>query len=215
MVRWQCFCKPLPNKCYSLPWQERARSQAQLSPSQVPVLAERRQSSAGSFLRARSPDPAQLSSLRETGTQPNKPSDSSGLPQGGGSSYRLWPRQTAATIEVTQTGMRKGFTAASRPSPGQWMALVSALEPCRTQPPACLLAVPSPTSSPAGPRLGKLEGLREKAGICLLPHSPPEDHSTTNCWLSHLSNGASLTVGCLWRGPTEGLTNGWGGLVAW
>ena len=59
MVRWQCFCKPLPNKCYSLPWQERARSQAQLSPSQVPVLAERRQSSAGSFLRARSPDPAQ------------------------------------------------------------------------------------------------------------------------------------------------------------
>ena len=31
-------------------------------------------------------------------------------------------------------------------------------------------------SSAAGPGLGKLKGLREKAGIHLLPHAPPHDH---------------------------------------
>lgn len=33
---------------------------------------------------------------------------------------------------------------------------------------------PGPLSSLAGPRRGKLEG--EKAGVCLLPPSPPDDH---------------------------------------
>ena len=56
---------------------------AQRSPSKVPVLAKSRQSSVGSSLRAGSPDPAQLSSLREPGTQPSLPSDSSGHPNRG------------------------------------------------------------------------------------------------------------------------------------
>ena len=43
-----------------------------------PVLAKRRQISGGSSLRARFPHPAQLSSLREPGTQSNWPSVSSG-----------------------------------------------------------------------------------------------------------------------------------------
>ena len=44
---------------------------AQLPPSEVQVVAERKQISVGSSLRVRSPDPAQQSSLREPGTQPN------------------------------------------------------------------------------------------------------------------------------------------------
>ena len=44
---------------------------AQLLLSKVPVLVKKMQISVGSFLRARFPDPAQLSSLREPGGQPN------------------------------------------------------------------------------------------------------------------------------------------------
>ena len=57
-------------------------SKVQLSPSKVPVLAKRRQSSAASSLRVRSPDSAQLSPLREPGAQPNWPSGSSGRQTG-------------------------------------------------------------------------------------------------------------------------------------
>ena len=42
---------------------------AQLLPSKVPILVKRRQLSADTFLRARSPDPAQLSLLKEAGVQ--------------------------------------------------------------------------------------------------------------------------------------------------
>ena len=56
---------------------------AQLLPSKVPILVKRRQLSADTFLRARSPDPAQLSLLKEAGTQPNWPSGSSGHPKVG------------------------------------------------------------------------------------------------------------------------------------
>ena len=45
----------------------------QLSPSKVLGLAKRRQSSAGNSLRARSPDPPHLSSLKELGVQPKWP----------------------------------------------------------------------------------------------------------------------------------------------
>ena len=47
-----------------------------------PGLEEARQSSAGSSLRAKSPDPAQLSSLREPGAQLSWPSGSSGRQTG-------------------------------------------------------------------------------------------------------------------------------------
>ena len=43
-----------------------------------------------------------------------------------------------------------------------------------------------PSSSQAGLRQGELEGPEEKAGICLLPHSPPDDH---HCWLNGTTNG--------------------------
>ena len=51
----------------------------QLSPSKVPGLGKRRQSSAGSSLRAKYPDPLHLSSLKEPGAQPKWPLGSSGL----------------------------------------------------------------------------------------------------------------------------------------
>ena len=44
---------------------------AQLSPSKAPVLAKKRQISTGSSFTASFPYPAQLSPLREPGTQPN------------------------------------------------------------------------------------------------------------------------------------------------
>ena len=44
---------------------------AQLLLSKVPVLANRRQILVGSSFRARFPYPAQLSSLKKTGIQPN------------------------------------------------------------------------------------------------------------------------------------------------
>lgn len=55
---------------------------AHLSPSKVPVLIERKQISFGSSFRARFPQPAQLSSLREPGTQLNWPSVSSAAQMG-------------------------------------------------------------------------------------------------------------------------------------
>ena len=55
---------------------------AHLSPSKLPVLIERKQISVGSSFRARFPQPAQLSSLREPGTQLNWPSVSSAAQMG-------------------------------------------------------------------------------------------------------------------------------------
>ena len=54
-----------------------------------------------------------------------------------------------------------------------------------------------PPRSQAGPRQCELEGPEEKARICLLPHSPPDDH---HGWLNGTTNGRWLTDGCLWEG---------------
>ena len=43
--------------------------------------------------------------------------------------------------------------------------------------------VPWDHHSPADLGPGKLEGLGEKAGIRLLPHSPPDDHHSADHWL--------------------------------
>ena len=82
---------------------------------------------------------------------------------------------------------------------------------------------PGPPSTPANQKpVGVLEGSREKAGISLLPHSPPDNHHAHQLlaeWptnrglltvsslgdgphcadqlLSRTTNGSSLTVGCL------------------
>ena len=50
---------------------KRQAPKAQLSPSKVQVLAKRKQISVGGYLRDRSPDSAQLSSLKEPGAQLN------------------------------------------------------------------------------------------------------------------------------------------------
>ena len=77
----------------------------QLSPSRVSVLAKRRQISVGSSLRARFPDSAQLSSLKEPGTQPNQLLGSSGRPERGEiRSHKLGPRQTTTAIWPQRQG---------------------------------------------------------------------------------------------------------------
>lgn len=106
--------------------------------------AERRQRSAGSTLRARYSDPAQLSSLREPGASPTGPQ----VPQaahmgGGGESWEgAGPTESIPGRWLLPWGGRGGnggVTAASRPGPGQWGALMRALETSRTQSPTCNL----------------------------------------------------------------------------
>ena len=77
---------------------------------------------------------------------------------------------------------------------GYGVVLARALESCRTQSPACSLG-------PARP--SELEGFGEKAGIHLLPHSPPpqDRHSSDS------SNCHSLTNCYLWAGLTATLSN--------
>ena len=70
-----------------------------LSPSKVPIQAKRWQISIDSSFGVRFPQPAQLSSLRQPGTQPSSPSP----PKGGETrSLRLRPRQmaTASSTEA-------------------------------------------------------------------------------------------------------------------
>ena len=97
-----------------------------------------------------------------------------------------------------------------------WARSVSGLEPgsgaLQDTAPNLFPRLPS---SPASLRPGdRLQGFGDKAGICLLPCSPPEDHHSDR-WLNALTNSCALTAGCLWAGPTAVLTNGWMGLAAW
>ena len=93
-------------------------------------------------------------------------------------SHRLWPRQTDTAIRsqtgsLLPQGLGLGVEGLSEGS-GALQDRVSRL-------------LPGPTCSPVGPRLGKLEDLQEKAWICLLPHSPPDDHHTTEPgWIASL-----------------------------
>lgn len=92
---------------------------------------------------------------------------SSGSTNGG-----AWVPQTVSSAdghchEVTEAGMGERVTAASRPGSGHWVALARALEPCRRSP----QPVPWAPHSSAGPTVSELEGLKEKAWICFLPHS--------------------------------------------
>ena len=92
----------------------------QLSPSEVLVLARRRQISAGSSLRAKSPKSSQLSSLREPGTQdPAGPQTPQAASTAGTRSRRLQPRQTATAIR----SQRRGWGGDSPPI--QSLSLVS------------------------------------------------------------------------------------------
>ena len=81
---------------------------AQLSPSKAPVLGKRRQISVGNSFRARFPYPAQLSSLRKPGIQPNWPSVSSGCPKWKTRSHRPQLTQTATAIRSQRKGWGRG-----------------------------------------------------------------------------------------------------------
>ena len=88
----------------------------QLSPSKVPVLAKRRQSSVGSSFRARSPDSVHLSSLREPGAQ-----DPTGTqaPQAA-HVVEIGPQAAIPNChcyQVSETRMGERLTGASRPGP--------------------------------------------------------------------------------------------------
>ena len=120
--------------------------QARLLPSKVLVLAKRRQISVGSFLRTMSPGPAQVSSLREPGTQPSWPLDSSDCPEARGARRWNWVPQTESGRGPLLLGHRGGLGRGS-PRPeglgqGQGAAAVGVVGSCRTEPQACSLRPP-------------------------------------------------------------------------
>ena len=89
---------------------------AQLSLSKVPVLAKRRQISTGNSFTASFPYPAQLLSLRESGTKPTSPQSPQVTQKAGARFHKLPPRQMATAIRSQKQGWRKGFTTASKPA---------------------------------------------------------------------------------------------------
>ena len=115
-----------------IPWSERKDNvKSQPSPSRVLVLAKRRQISVGSPLREKSPDTAPLSSLRGPGAQ--DPTD----PQAPQAAQMVGPGPTDCSSP--RWAWREAHCSLKAPGQGQRAALVRAVEPCRTQPPACSL----------------------------------------------------------------------------
>ena len=105
-------CQYPSNTCYSLFWQEKARSPGTTVTLQGPILAERRQISAGGSLRAGSPDLAQPSSMREPGTQDPTGSQAplaTQMPRAGA--------QTAFCTEAAATGLQKWGQVRGSPPP--------------------------------------------------------------------------------------------------
>ena len=121
----------------------------------------------------------QPSSLGEPGTQdPAGPQAPQAAQTVRARSPRLCPMQPAAAIRSQRQGWGRGwFTAASGPASGRRGEGSGALQ---DTPPACSLG-PQLTRQPEA---GELEGPREKAGICLLPRSPPDDHHSPDHWLN-------------------------------
>lgn len=166
-----------PKECYSLFWQESARSQGTTftlrSSCQHWGIQAPRTQLAPRFLRL----PEQLG-----------PSHTHCIP-----CRRLLPwghRDRDRGERVTTT---------SRPGSGQSGGLgEKALEPCRTQLPALLPWAPS---SPTDPKLGELEDLREKAGIRLISHSLPGRTTIplTSGWIAHQQWLLESWLG--WKGP--------------
>ena len=139
-------------KCNSLFGQERARSQAQLSPSQVPVLTERRQSSAGGHcprtLPRCQPEGERLPTQQVPGLLRQ--------PYSGGQVQKTacyahavrWQRQGCGK----SNHLRVWIPVRGQPWRGLW-------SPAEHSPPTCFLGSPS---SPAGPRPGEPEGSQEE-----------------------------------------------------
>lgn len=74
--------------------------------------------------------------------------------------------------------MRERFTTTSRPGPSLVDGLGKGSGTLKDTAPSLFPGLPS---SLTGPRPIELGDLRKKAKICLLAHSPLEDHHSTNC----------------------------------
>lgn len=136
----------------------------------------RRQISAGGALGARSPDPVQLSSLRQLGAQdPTGFQSPQALQTAGGQVPHTAARQTAAALR-SQCGDWGDLHCGLSAWPGQRAALARAVEPSRTEPLAC------PPTPSTGLRPGEQEGSGVKAGVRLLPPSLPDYHHSPDRW---------------------------------
>ena len=101
-----------------------------ISPFEIQVLVKRRQVSAGGSRGARSPDPAQLSSVREPSAWTHlalRPPKWQGPAPTGGAPWR-------PPLPLVGTGRGRGEVHCG--------ALAGALELCRIQPPVCPLGPP-------------------------------------------------------------------------
>ena len=153
----------------------------------LPVL--KKQISTGGSLRARSPDPAQPSSLREPGVQdPNSPQPPQATqiavrgPDPADCSPCRWP------LILGHRGRNGGevhyyLKAWDQPVEGSRALQDTAPNLFRR-----------PLSSPDGLRPGELEGPRE-ARTHLLPHFPLDNHHPSDHWQSSATNGCSLWGG--------------------
>ena len=106
-----------------------------MGPSTSAQAEQKRHISVGDGLMAGSPDPAQLSSLKEQSIQ-FPPVLRLQRPQTG---PILWTTAHGDRCghQVVEAEMAERFTAASRPEPGRLVAMEWVLESCRTQPSAC------------------------------------------------------------------------------
>ena len=90
----------------------------------------------------------------------------------------IWPNWLSVS-SAAQIGER--FTTASRAGPRLVEGLSKGSGTLQGVIPSLF---PRPFSLPTSPRLGELEGLGEKARICLLPDSPPHNHPSTAVWVA-------------------------------
>ena len=108
-----------------------------------PVPRLKRQISDGGSLRARSPDPAQLSSLREPGAQgPAGPQAPRAAQTVGARSPRLCPMQTAAAIRSQRRGWGRGSPQPQGLGPARGRAWRGSAA-LQGTPPACSLGPPA------------------------------------------------------------------------
>ena len=112
-TRWMLFsvaCESPPNECYSLFWQERARSPGTAFPLRGPVLAKRRWAQ---LVAPSGPGPHSLPSCHHWGSQVPRTQRALRLLRppkqaGRGRSCRLHAMQAAATIRSRRQGWGRG-----------------------------------------------------------------------------------------------------------
>ena len=198
---WQwSSCRSLPDECCAPSWQERAGPQGTPLTLQAPSPHWEEADLSWQLLQGQV-STACPAVIPEGARHPTQLALSLlSCPNGETGSHKLWLIQTAAAIRPQRQGQERGS-----PLPQGWAKAsggpMRALEPCRMEPQSAPWALHSPT----GRRLGNLEGLPEKAWVCLLPHSPLGDQDPTDPWLNRFPSGPSLTVtsgqGPLWCWP--------------